>query len=313
MTAFFVYSGMDFRKDIGEFIEEQATQKRRSKHTTVAYSIDLNQFLDFIETNSLPNDYTEVNSQIVRVWIVSLSEKKIVNKSINRKIAVLRSFFKFLLKEKKIIKDPMLKVIALKTPQALPQYARESEMNALQKEELFGDDFEAKRDHLVIEIIYGTGIRLSELINLKVSDIDIHQNTIKVIGKGNKQRIVPFPKELASFIENYIETKKQSSIFSDYLICTLKGEKAYSMLIQRITKKYLSVVSTLKKTSPHVLRHSYATHLLNNGADLNAIKELLGHSSLAATQVYTHNSIEKIKENYKLAHPKAQKIYNDRE
>ncbi|MBP6386768.1 MAG: tyrosine-type recombinase/integrase [Pseudarcicella sp.] len=299
---------MDFRKDISEFIAEQATQKRRSEHTIVAYSIDLNQFLEFIESDSPPNDYTKVNSQIVRAWIVSLSEKKIANKSINRKIAVLRSFFKFLLKEKKIIKDPMLKVIALKTPQVLPQYARESEMNAIQEEGLFGDDFEAKRDHLVIEIIYGTGIRLSELIHLKVSDIDFYQNFIKVIGKGNKQRIVPFPKELTSFIENYIETKKQSSIFSDYLICTLKGEKAYPMLIQRITNKHLSAVTSLAKTSPHVLRHSYATHLLNNGADLNAIKELLGHSSLAATQVYTHNSIEKIKENYKLAHPKAQKI-----
>jgi len=287
------------------FLKYIKYEKRSSDHTTTAYGIDLKQFSEYLSKSYDFNHPELADFQMIRSWIVSMVEMKIENRSVNRKIATLRTFYKFLLQKKVIEKDPMLKISVLKTQKNIPEFVREKELDNLLDEVKFPDDFAGVRDKLILELLYGTGMRLSEFIDLKERDIDFYSRTVKVLGKRNKERIIPINQPLVKLIQDYQSFKNSEGLMHEYLIVSDKGNQAYPVMIQRITKKYLSLVTTLAKKSPHILRHSYATHLLNNGAELTAIKDLLGHSSLSATQVYTHNSMEKIKKIYQQAHPKA--------
>ncbi|MEA5139000.1 tyrosine-type recombinase/integrase [Arcicella rigui] len=287
------------------FLKYIQFEKRSSEHTLTAYRIDMKQFTEYLQKSYDFSHPQLADFQMIRSWIVSMAEKKVENRSINRKIATLRTFYKFLLKKKIIEKDPMFKVSALKTGKSIPSFVRESELDTLLDDVQFSEDFSGVRDKLVLELLYGTGMRLSEMINLKEQDIDAYKRVLMVLGKRNKQRVIPINEQLLLLIQQYKEFKISEKLVNEYLIVTDKGEQCYPVMIQRLTKKYLSLVTTLTKKSPHILRHSYATHLLNKGADLNAIKDLLGHSSLSATQVYTHNSMEKLKKIYEQAHPKA--------
>lgn len=286
---------------IETFLKYLEYEKRYSKHTIVSYHTDLNQFQQFLSKNFPELTLSAVDYRVLRSWIVSLVDDKIENTSVNRKIAALRSFYKFLLKREYIKEDPTWKLKVLKKSKKLPQFVNEDDMVRLLDQVEFEEDFVSLRNKLILEIFYGTGIRLAELLNLKEQDINFHNQTIKVLGKRNKERIIPFSNSLKGSIKKYQGVKTTSS---DYLLTTDSGKQLYPMLVYRIVKKYLSLVN-VDKRSPHVLRHTYATHLLNKGAELNAVKDLLGHTSLAATQVYTHNSIEKLKSVFKKAHPKA--------
>ncbi len=289
------------------FLQYLQYEKRYSPHTVSAYQRDVEQFAQYLSTAYELPAPDEANFPMIRSWIVSLVEQKMEATSINRKIATLRTFFKFLLKKKSISQDPMLKVVALKTSRSLPAFVEEQPLSLLLDQFEFTPGFSGLRDKLILELLYGTGIRLSELIHLKENDLSIYDQVIKVTGKGNKQRIIPVHQSLPPLLKSYLESKKAQLIGnpSAYLIVTDKGEQSYPMMIQRIVKKYLNMITTIEKRSPHVLRHTFATHLLNKGADLNAIKDLLGHSSLAATQIYTHNSLDKLKKVFEQAHPKA--------
>jgi integrase/recombinase XerC len=280
-------------------------EKRYSKHTVVSYRNDLSCFQSYLlETYQISN-LEDTDYNMVRSWIVTLVEDKLSARTINRKIASLRSFFKFLQKKGLIEKSPLQKIVAPKIKKSLPVFVEDKQMTELLDGFEFEDSFQGLRDQIVLELLYGTGIRLSELIELTERDVD--KNTIKVLGKGNKERIIPMNKTLINNISIYRGEKENymKGLNSEYFIVTDKGEKSYPVFIYRIVNKYLSEVTTVEKKSPHVLRHSFATHLLNKGADLNAIKELLGHSSLAATQVYTHNSLDKLKAIFDQAHPKS--------
>ncbi len=292
---------------IDQFLQHLTYEKRVSPHTITAYKKDLEQFGEFLEKEYKLNDLAKADFRMIRGWAVSLVEADLHNRSVNRKLATLRSFFGYLLRCKAIIINPMQRVSALKTDKPLPQFVEEKSLKTLFEEVVFGTDFEGLRDRLVLELLYGTGMRLAELLSLKDSDVNLYDQTLKVLGKRNKQRVIPIFKNLTDLIQSY--QKARNELFPNnpthQLLLTNKGEPAYGVLIQRIVKKYLTFITSLQKRSPHILRHTYATHLLNNGADLNSIKDLLGHSSLAATQVYTHNSIEKLKKIFKQAHPKA--------
>ncbi|WP_128546060.1 tyrosine-type recombinase/integrase [Larkinella soli] len=293
---------------LAHFLEHIRYEKRLSHHTLTAYRNDLEQFQAFLNNRFELEGAEKADFHQIRSWIVELVENGLDKTSVNRKIATLRSFYGFLLRRKAITADPMLKIQALKTSRKIPVFVEEKPMETLLDECDFPDDFSGLRDKLVLELLYGTGIRLSELIGLKTTDINLYEKTITVLGKRNKHRIIPVPETLFSLLQQYREEKENRFPQSPdglYLILSDQGIKAYPVLIQRIVKRYLGLVTTLKKKSPHVLRHTYATHLLNHGADLNAIKDLLGHSSLAATQVYTHTTIEKLKKTYEQAHPKA--------
>ena len=288
------------------FLQHIKYEKRLSQHTLLAYQTDLEQFVNYLKAQYDFEHLALADSPMIRSWVASLVEAKMDNTSINRKIATLRSFYGYALRQKVILADPMLKIQALKTPKNIPSFVKEKEMDTLLDDIPFTEDFFGLRDKLVLELLYGTGIRLAELIGLKESDINLYEKTILVLGKRNKHRIIPLNNTLFALIKKYQESKKLTfEVADNHLIITNMGLEAYPMLIQRITKKYLSLVTTLEKKSPHVLRHTFATNLLTKGADLNAIKDLLGHTSLAATQVYTHNSMEKLKQEYELAHPKA--------
>lgn len=282
-------------------------EKRYSHHTLVSYQNDLNQFSKFLESQYQVCDLLNAEHRHIRAWIVSLMQEKINPKSINRKIISLRAFYKFAISREAIYQNPTQKIKALKVSKELPQFVQEKEMDNLLNLIDFTDDFEGCRDALIMELLYGTGIRLSELIGLKYSDFNIQSKTIRVLGKGNKERIIPFHNKILTRLNFYISHKNKtfSGNGNTALIVSNNGNEAYPMMINRITKKYLNQVTTISKTSPHVLRHTFATHLLNKGADLNAVKDLLGHSSLAATQVYTHNSLDKLKKVFDQAHPKA--------
>ena len=286
------------------FLQHIKYEKRCSHHTLTAYRTDIEQFVAYLSEFYELTDPERADAQMVRSWIASLSEAKLDNRSINRKIATLRAFFDFLLRQRVIEQNPMLKTKALKTDRSLPQFVKEPEMTNLLDKVEFPEGFAGMRDKLVMELFYGTGIRLSELIGLKDSDVNAYESTITVLGKRNKHRIIPLNVSLLHEIQAY-QSEKNTQFASENLIVSDTGNPAYPVLIQRITKRYLSLVTSLEKKSPHVLRHTFATHLLNRGADLNAIKDLLGHTSLAATQVYTHNSVEQLKKVYKQAHPKA--------
>jgi integrase/recombinase XerC len=288
------------------FLSYLQNEKRLSPHTVLAYKIDLLQFQNFLSSPDVQYDISLAQYQDIRAWVVQLSENQIDNRSINRKIASLRAFYKFLQIKKKIEVNPVALVKSLKTAKRLPVYVEETPMENLFADIEFTEDFEGLRDKLLLEMLYGTGIRLSELINIKVSDVDIFGRKITVLGKRSKYRIIPLHQTLLDLIQKYQDIKGLGSVTAnDYLLLTDKYEQLYNVFVQRKVKHYLELVTTISKKSPHVLRHSFATHLLNRGADLNAIKELLGHSNLAATQIYTHNSISQLQEVYKKAHPKA--------
>jgi len=292
---------------IDSFLKYLQYEKRYSPHTIQSYNTDLLQFEQFL-ANTFPDTQTEsADYGIVRAWIVSLVEDELDARSINRKIACLRSYYKFLLKEESITKNPMTKIRVLKVSKKLPHFINEPDMAKLLDHVEFENSFDGWREKLMLELFYGTGIRLSELINLKEKDIDRHNNTVKVLGKRNKERIVPYSKSLNAVLDNYNAFKKSLTNSNDtgLVFVTDNGEACYPMLVYRAVRKYLNLFGSIDKRSPHVLRHTYATHLLNKGAEINAVKDLLGHSSLAATQVYTHNSLEKLKKTFDQAHPKA--------
>jgi len=287
------------------FCEYLSHQKRYSPHTITAYKTDLEQFSQFLLSDFELDNVKEVNSSIIRSWIVQLIENGISTRSINRKISTLKSFYKHLLKNKEIEISPLLKVVTPKTSKRLPVFIGESEMSKLFDEIEYENNYEGKRDQLILEFLYATGIRLIELVNLKINSIDNSNSSIKVIGKRNKERIIPFGDNLKTNIDNYLKEREKLATSESHFFLTKVGEKIYPKLVYRIVNHYLSIVTTVSKKSPHVLRHTFATHMLNNGADLNSIKEILGHANLSATQVYTHNTIEKLKNIHKQAHPKA--------
>ena len=288
-----------------DFLKYLQYEKRYSKHTLIAYENDILQFQDFIQ--QISKSFATANHKDIRLWIIALMEKQIGPRSVNRKVSSIRSFYKFALKEGIIKENPVVRVVSPKIAKKLPVFVTEQKMDMLLDSDAFEDSFEGLRDRLVIELLFATGIRLKELITLKQTDFLPVEKTIKVLGKRNKERIIPLNLPVLNQLIAYIRAKKEQGIglASDILIVTAKGEPAYPKLVYRIVNRYLQLISTQTKKSPHILRHSFATSLLNNGADINAIKDLLGHASLAATQVYTHNSIERLKTIYKQAHPKA--------
>jgi integrase/recombinase XerC len=292
---------------VESFIRYIQFEKRYSPKTVISYQTDLKQFENFLEKEYDGTRAQDANYGLVRSWIVSLVEDKLDNLSVNRKIACLRSYYKFLLRQEIITKDPMMKIKILKTKKKLPHFVNESDTAILLDNVNYGQGHAGQRDKLILELLYGTGMRLAELISLKEADVNLHARTIRVLGKRNKERVIPFGESLVEVIKEYkrLRNKEVSKQEHPYLLVTDDGSPLYPMMVNRIVKKYLKLFTSVEKKSPHVLRHSYATHLLNKGAEINAVKDLLGHSSLAATQVYTHNSMEKLKKAFDQAHPKA--------
>lgn len=289
---------------IKPFLEFLQFEKRASTHTVKSYHTDLEQFQKYLLFQYDCAEPEKAKSPMLRSWIVSLMEEGLNPSSINRKIASLRTYYGFLRKKKHIQDDPSKILSALKTRKKLPAFVEEKSMEMLFEEGLFSEDFEGIRDRLILELLYGSGIRLSELVNLEIKDLNLPARTIRVFGKRAKERIVPVSTSLVALLTKYIEHRAPAEE-TEILLLTDAFKAVYPVFVQRKVKQYLSAVTTLSQKSPHVLRHTYATHLLNRGADLNAIKELLGHAGLAATQIYTHNSIEKLKKTHQQAHPKA--------
>ncbi len=292
---------------VESFLKYLQYEKRVSQHTLTAYQNDLDQFLTFLK-EVFPDHLPETSDYgIIRSWIIQLVDSGIKPTSVNRKIASLKTFYKFLMRQEVIKKNPMTKIRVLKTQKRLPSFVKEADMINLLDHVVFDDTLEGWRDKLILELFYATGIRLSELITLQESQLDIRSHTIKVLGKRNKERVIPFHKSIVPILKEYqqIRNKEVDMKKHGFVFVTDNGDPCYPMMVYRIVKKYLNDNTTSEKRSPHVLRHTYATHLLNKGAEINAVKDLLGHSSLAATQVYTHNSMEKIKKAYDQAHPKA--------
>lgn len=289
----------------GAFLKYLSFEKRLSSHTITSYSNDLDQFLLFYKSYSFSDDLIKVDKRAVRSWVVELSLQNLSPRSINRKLATLKSFFKYLIKRSLIESNPTSGINSLKTNQEIPQFIKEKDMMFLFDNLELNQDFKGTRDLLILELLYGTGIRISELINLRSSYINFTKKEVKVLGKRNKERIIPLHDNAIIQIKKFIKIKNDLSLETSELICTEKGNKTYPMLISRVVKKHLSSLINSKKYNPHLLRHTFATHILNKGGDLNSIKDLLGHKSLAATQIYTHNSIEKLKETYKKSHPRA--------
>jgi len=285
------------------FLKYIAFEKRFSNHTVKSYQNDLEQFSLYIANQFSTEDLNETTQLMVRSWVLSLMDSGISPRSVNRKIASLRAYFKFALKREEITKNPMEKVKLLKVKKELPSFAEEKQFAEI----LNSTTFDNPQDQIIIELLYGTGIRLAELIGLRHSDVNLREQTIKVLGKRNKERVIPLTRPLVHLIEKYIHEKNHENLVdpNPYLIVNKSRTKAYPMLVYRVVKKFLDGVQSSDIKSPHALRHSFATHLLNKGADLNSVKDLLGHSSLAATQVYTHNTLDKLKSIFDQAHPKA--------
>lgn len=295
--------------DFQDFITYLQTEKRMSPHTVTAYEKDLSQFFSFVEEVAQASSLGDVTSDDIRTWIITLLEDKgNTARTVNRKLSSLKAFYRYKMKEGQVQSNPTASVISPKTKKRLPVYVEQKEMESLFSSELFSDDFEGWRDRVIIELFYATGVRLSELLNLQFQDVDLLNNTIKVLGKRNKERIIPFGENMHNLFTKYLDIyqKKFHPDSNNYCIfVAANGKSLYPKAVYRIVRKYLDMVTTIDKRSPHVIRHTFATHMLNNGADLNAIKTILGHSSLAATQVYTHNSMEQLKSIYKQAHPRA--------
>lgn len=297
-----------FQPLLQPFVDYLRFEKRYSVHTIRSYQDDLLQFFHFINQNFAPPVLQEISPMQVRSWLASLKEASLSSRSINRKLSSLKSFFKYQVRTGILEQTPLTNVIAPKSGKRLPVFVPETDLakllNTLQSS---ADDWKSLNARMLLTLFYFTGMRLSELINLKERQVDKSNKTIKILGKGNKERVLPVSGELLALIEEYTTAKrKEFGNNEEFLLVTEKGKKIYPKYAYLLTRQYLGTIKTLEKTSPHVLRHSFATHLTNQGAPLNAVKELLGHASLASTQVYTHNTIEKLKEVYKKAHPKAQ-------
>lgn len=293
---------------IDSFINYLEFEKKASPHTVDAYRRDLMQLEEFVELSFELNDISEAEHPELRAWVIDLVGNGLSTTSVNRKIATLRSYYKFLLRSRVISKDPTYKLKGLKNPKKLPEFVQESAIESVLNESVYEPTFEGQRDKMVMEFLYLTGVRLSELIGLKWSDINLIEDSVKVLGKRKKERIIPITKGLKQNILLYkkvFEERFSKVGQSDYFIVSNQHNQSYPMMIFRIVRHYLDLIAQTSKRSPHVLRHTFATHLLNKGADLNAVKDLLGHANLAATQVYTHNSMEKLKAVFEQAHPKA--------
>lgn len=292
---------------IQPFIDYLKFQKRYSQHTIVSYKNDLDSFFDFLQHQFGELSLPEIKPTFIRSWLAELKQQGMESKSISRKISTLKSFFKFQLREQVIEASPMVSIISPKVNKRLPQFVESGDIATLLNSVEFPDTWAGRTDRLIVQLFYNTGIRQAELVGLKETAISANNSTIKVLGKGNKERIIPVSSQLISMITGYLDEKRAKFEAPDHsvLLVTPAGKKLYPKYVYSTVNKYLGLVTTISKKSPHVLRHTFATHLMNNGADLNAVKELLGHSSLAATQIYTHNTIEKLKDIHKKAHPKA--------
>jgi integrase/recombinase XerC len=284
-----------------DFLQYLEYEKRYSSHTIVSYNTDLTQFHKFLKSKFDIEDISEVTHHIIRNWISVLLESGLTSRTVNRKITTLKSYFKYLLQEDVLSENPTRKIISPKSSKKLPVFIEKSKMDQLLNEIEFPNSFDGERDKLIIDLFYMTGMRLSELISVLFLDIDFINSTVKVLGKRNKERIIPLSISLLNQLENFFKKHKLKS----YFFVNLEGKKLTSKKVYTIVNYYLGKVSSVEKKSPHILRHTFATHMLNNGADINAIKEILGHANLSATQVYTHNTIERLKNIYKQAHPRA--------
>ena len=292
---------------IQPFLDTLKYEKRYSPHTVRSYHDDLQQFSLYLQQEFGDPNIGDIGSGYVRSWLASLKEAKLTGKTINRKISSLKMFFKHQLRMNVLQVSPMTNIISPKISKRLPVYVEQQDMNRLFEDGLVPDDLQGLTDRLIIRLLYYTGMRLQEMVNLQEGHLDADYKTVRVLGKGNKERIIPVSRELVEEIKTYTQRKKQELAPAEhpFLLVDKKGAQLYHKYVYLVVKKNLAQVSTITKKSPHVLRHTFATHLTNNGADLNAVKELLGHSSLAATQIYTHNSIAKLKEVHKNAHPKS--------
>ncbi|MBL7935656.1 MAG: tyrosine-type recombinase/integrase [Bacteroidia bacterium] len=293
-----------FNKQIDSFFDYLTYEKKYSAHTITSYKNDISQFFTFINPQEESLTVSEVNYQQIRSWVASLIKDKITARSVNRKLSSLKSFFKYLQRQQIIKNNPMAKISGPKTPKRLPVFVDEHQMEDLFSDVNFEEGFNGQRDRLVLDLFYQTGIRRSELTHLKEVDLDLFNSTIKVLGKRNKERIIPISLALKRNLESYLQVKQELNLSNPMLLVSEKGHTLSEQAVYNSVKKYLSQVTTIQKKSPHVLRHTFATHLLNNGADINAVKDLLGHANLSATQVYTHNTIEKLKKSYRQAHPR---------
>ena len=293
-----------FDKQLHLFFDYLTYEKKYSIHTITSYKNDIAQFISFINPQNEDISPEEINYQQIRTWVSELIKNKIAARSINRKLSALKSFFKFLQRQQIIEVNPMSKISGPKTPKRLPSFVDEHQMEDLFTEVNFDEGFTGQRDKLILDILYQTGIRRSELTHLKESDVDLFNSTIKVLGKRNKERVIPISLALKRNLETYLQVKEELNLSNPMLLVSEKGHTLSEQVVYKSVKKYLSQITTIQKKSPHVLRHTFATHLLNNGADINAVKDLLGHANLSATQIYTHNTIDKLKKSYKQAHPR---------
>ena len=292
--------------EISAFTDHLKFEKRYSVHTVRSYHDDLIQFSDYITSAFGAMDVSDISPAIVRSWLATLKNNKLSSRSITRKISTLKSFFKFIIRSGRLTKNPVAAIVSPKISKRLPAFVEEKDMDTLFRHVEFDDNWNGYTGRLAIGMLYELGLRLSELVNCREAQVDFANGHIKILGKGNKERIMPVNQKLLAGIREYINRKRAEieKPDSNYLLVNEKGRKLYPKYIYRLTTRYLPEVTTVKKKSPHILRHSFATHLMNNGAELNAVKELLGHASLAATQVYTHNTIDKLKNVHKKAHPR---------
>ena len=306
MATFFMFEQAHISQ-VQSFIDYLRFEKRYSQHTIIAYQEDLNQFFAYLNAVYPCDTLNEISSSFVRSWLAGLMTRGLTGKTVNRKISTLKAFFKYHVRTGLLQTTPMTTVVAPKIKKKLPVFVEQKHTETLFNHVAFPEGWQGHTERMILELLYATGMRLSELINIKESQVDVNQQNLKVLGKGNKERIIPLNAAIMGSIAGYMQEKRieHKTLDSDYLLVSSKGKKLYPKYVYLVVKKYLSLVTTIQKKSPHILRHTFATHLTNHGADLNAVKELLGHSSLAATQVYTHNTIEKLKEVYKKAHPKA--------
>lgn len=304
MATFFM--SIPVRDAVGFFHDFIKFEKRFSLHTIKAYTDDLEHFSQFLQAQFAVEQLDQIQPSMIRTWMAAFAVQKITPRTINRKISTLKSFFKYCLVREWIAASPAKTIQVLKTKKRLPTYVESDQMDQLSQRDYFSDDLDGRMEYLVVNLLYQTGMRVSELVNLKTTQIDFARTQIKVLGKGNKERVIPISEVLAKTIRLFMDEAGQlfPADSGSFLLINGKGKHPGARQLYAIVKKYLSLITTADKKSPHVLRHSFATHLTSNGAELNAVKELLGHSSLAATQVYTHNSIDRLRDIHKKSHPK---------